>query len=158
MKTDQVHLVYKAEKKSKLKAWFGSIFYFHLLYQIPILSCAFLLYKCLYEKSILSGAIVAILCTYQFYFAKKSQTFIRFIKWLDLPSIFEDWTCVMEEPLKENKSMIAFHPHCIFNIAFIWNNYLNYEIIPLASRMIFNVPFIGIFIRFLGVSSVRINC
>ncbi|KAL4472268.1 hypothetical protein ABPG72_011629 [Tetrahymena utriculariae] len=140
--------------KNHFKAWFGSFFYFYVMQLLSIQLFIYLIYKSLYEKSIASGAILVSLCTYQFYFAKRSETFIRFIKWLYFPSIFEDWTFVQEEPIQEKNSMIAFHPHCIFNIAFIWNNHINYQITPLASRIIYNVPFTGIFIRWLGISTV----
>ncbi|KAL4429145.1 hypothetical protein ABPG74_015173 [Tetrahymena malaccensis] len=142
-------------KGARLKSIFGIIFYFYCSYILCTSLLCYLLYQTIVHKSVVALVIIIIVCTYQYGFAKKSETLISFFRYMNLPNYFNEWTCTLEEPVKENKALLSYHPHCIFNFTFLWNSVHNcYNQIFLASRMLLNVPFLGIAVKLMGVQSV----
>jgi len=58
-------------------------------------------------------SILLILLVYQYFFAKRSILYMEFLRWLTPFRYFDKYELVIEEPLKEGKSLFCYHPHGI---------------------------------------------
>lgn len=110
-----------------------------------------------YFGSNLTKSIILLLLGYQFFFAKKNELYIRFLKSLRPYDYFDRAELIVEEPLKESKSLFCYHPHGILGFGFTMSAAFNdiiYNSLHCASRGMLILPISGIFTRWIGIVGV----
>ena len=108
--------------------------------------------------SITTRTIIVILLIYQFTFCKKSDLYLEFIRWLGPFSYFNNTALILEEPLKESKSLICYHPHGILAYGFAMTPGFSktiYDCYSCVSSGLLYLPISGIFSRWMGMVSVE---
>ncbi len=102
-------------------------------------------------------SILLILLVYQYFFAKRSILYMEFLRWLTPFRYFDKYELVIEEPLKEGKSLFCYHPHGIagfgMSMSAAFSNII-YDSFSCVSRGMILIPFSGIFARWMGLVGV----
>jgi hypothetical protein len=108
--------------------------------------------------SILVRSILILILIYQFFFAKRSENYRRFLKFLRPWEIFNSYKLLIEEELKPDHSLFSFHPHGIMGFGVLicgaFNNIL-YDCVFCGSRALLYLPIGGIIARWMGVCGVN---
>lgn len=107
--------------------------------------------------STLTRTIIFILLIYQYTLAKKSDLYLKFLRWLNPFEYFENVELILEEPLKTSKSIFSYHPHGILAYGFQMTPAFNktlYDSYSCGSRGMLSLPISGIFSRWMGLVGV----
>lgn len=105
-----------------------------------------------------TGCLIYIitLMTYQIFFAKKSQTYINFIRWFQIENYFNNFTYEAEEPFASERCVLTLHPHCVYSIGLLANlNFNIHNMSILGSRFALNTPILGLTLKWWGVLPVN---
>ena len=108
--------------------------------------------------STFTRTILIILLVYQYTFAKKSDLYLDFVRFLNPFGYFDHVELILEEPLKESKSIFSHHPHGILAYGFSMSSAFNktlYNAFHCGSRGMLNLPISGIFSRWMGLYGVN---
>jgi hypothetical protein len=103
-------------------------------------------------------SILILLLIYQFTFAKKSENYRKFLKYMRPWEIFNSYTVHAEEELAPKNSLFSFHPHGILSFGTSMSaskNEILYNSAFCGSRAMLNMPLSGIVARWLGVNGVN---
>jgi hypothetical protein len=124
-----------------------------LVFFASILTIFFLITGSIYVRSVL-----ILLLVYQFLFAKKSENYRRFLKYMRPWEIFNSYTVHTEEDLAPKNSLFCFHPHGILSFGPSMSgskNEILYNSAFCGSRAMLNMPLSGIVARWMGVNGVN---
>jgi len=109
----------------------------------------------IYYGSNIVRTVIFILLIYQYAFARRSETYRRFLLWLGGVNYFDKVELIIEDgQFKDEKSLICHHPHGILSFGFAMSVALNeklFKVFHVASRFMLNLPLSGIFARWLGL-------
>jgi len=114
----------------------------------------------LFYGSNLARSILITVLIYQYFFARKSELYRRFLIWMRGPEYFDKVDLILEENLKDSKSLICHHPHGILCFGFALSvpfNAILYKTFHAASQVMLNLPLSGIFAKWLGFVGVDYN-
>jgi len=113
----------------------------------------FLLTGSMYVRSIL-----LVLLIYQYFFARKSELYRKFLRLLRPFDYFDKAELIIEDgDIQPTKSLICHHPHGILGYGFSLSVALNdnlYKTFHCGSRGMLNLPISGIFAKWLGLVGV----
>lgn len=107
--------------------------------------------------SLLVRTILILLLVYQYFFAKKSENYRKFLLFMRPWEIFKSYTVYCEEQLKNEKSLFSFHPHGVLGFGPSMSGALNevlYNSTFCGSRAMRNLPISGLAARWMGVFGV----
>ena len=102
-------------------------------------------------------SIILLLLVYQYGFAKKSIFYLEFLRWLRPFDFFDKTELILEEPLKDSKSLFCYHPHGILGFGFSMSAAFSdiiYDAYHCGSRGMILLPISGIFGRWMGLVGV----
>lgn len=139
-------------KKNKILPIIGMCFGL-LVYFASVITIFFLLTGSLFIRTIL-----VLLLIYQYCFAKKSETYRKFLKFFEPWEVFKSYTVYTEEELKKEKSLFSFHPHGVLAFGTSMTgakNEILYDACFCGSRAMMNLPLSGIIARWIGVVGVN---
>ncbi len=92
-----------------------------------------------------------LILVYQYFFARAWPEATNKINLRYSHQYFDKWEFISEEAIDEKKSLISLHPHGIFNLGLTFNNHCNYKCVPLASRALLMLPFMGMGLKWWDV-------
>ena len=124
-----------------------------LVYFASFLSIFFLITGSLLVRSILIALLV-----YQYFFAKKSENYRQFLKYMRPWEIFRSYTVHSEEELSPKNSLFSFHPHGILGFGPSMCGSMNeilYNAAFCGSRAMLNIPLSGLVAKWMGVNGVN---
>ncbi|KAL4445170.1 hypothetical protein ABPG74_021983 [Tetrahymena malaccensis] len=92
-------------------------------------------------------------------FAKRSQTYLNLLRYLDLELYFDAFTFeTVDGPINQDKSLFAVHPHGIFSLGMFLNNHRDHfgkNAVVCGSRMVTIAPIMGLLHKLGGMVSVN---
>jgi len=107
--------------------------------------------------SILTRTILVLLLIYQFCFAKKNESYRRFLAYMKPWEYFKSYNVYTEVDLTPNNSIFSFHPHGVLGYGAAMSGALNnilYDAYFCGSRAMVRMPISGIIARWMGVQGV----
>jgi 2-acylglycerol O-acyltransferase 2 len=144
----------KDEKYSKLRKITAifTIFQGLLVYFTSLLTIIFI-----FSFSKITVSILISIQIYQYFFAKRSETYRKFLRYLKPQFYFNSFKLITEEELKKSNCLFTFHPHGVLSVTIPITCTLTevfYKARFCVSRVMLNFPISGIFAKLLGGESV----
>ncbi len=103
-------------------------------------------------------SILLLILFYQYFFAKRSETYRKLLRLLKPQLYFNSFKIISEEELKKSNCLFSFHPHGVLSLIPPISCALTEEFYKArfcVSRVLLNFPFSGIFAKLLGGESVN---
>jgi hypothetical protein len=123
-----------------------------LVYFASLLTVVFI-----FTGSTLFRTIFVLLLVYQFFFAKYSENYRNFLKFMRPWEIFTSYSVHCEKELENEKCLFSFHPHGVIGFGASMCGAMNevlYKAYFCGSRAMINLPLSGIIARWMGVVGV----
>lgn len=102
--------------------------------------------------------LLLISLVYQYTLAKRQEWYRNLLKSLEPESYFKNYSYIEEAKVDNSRSLFAFHPHGVFSIGPVISKLKNkqlYDSVILGSRFLVNIPFGGIFVKWMGTEGVN---
>jgi len=112
----------------------------------------------IFSLSKVSITILTVVLTYQYFFAKRSETYRRILRFLKPQNYFRSFKLIAEEELKQGNCLFPFHPHGVLSFTPPITCALTEEFFRArfcVSRVLLNFPISGIFAKLLGGEAVN---
>lgn len=138
----------KPSSLNKIEAYF-CVWHTIVLVWLTSFVCLFFVFS----GSRILQAIFGLILIYQYFFAKRSETYRRYLKSLGPQYYFKSFKLIAEGDLKEKNCLYPFHPHGVITvsptIACAVSDIL-YKAHYCVSSVMLNIPISGIFAKLLG--------